>query len=707
MTFTSRPVRILLQALLLAALVLCALATRRHVLNAQRQLTRDGSIPFTLESALAFRRIQMAYRDGDLPRMDRGIQYPEGVAARETDTLGAERLYAETARRWPGLLNLAEKVRWLHLLWFSLSIPAIFFWVKWMGGGAFGGFWAAAFYAVAISAVARSTGQELSHENNALPLLIGHLALEAWRRNRAGSSLARGLAGFGAAVLAALALALWDLVQFYLALYMAWGLWCALRGRLSRTELWSGAVPMMAVLLAAGLRNPYLRSHGFLVSPVMGLGWGMLLAGAPLAQRQRPATRAILGLAPVLLAAALSHLVLPAYGHFASLLAAKLRFLNRRPDNPALLTFDQRILWVPALHSTSWTLAFQWFPALFLLTAAAVCALMRPDVRTRRAFSSFPPLLFFLLASLGAFILFFRFHVWVAVFACGLIGLAAGVLAAPEARRWRPWGLALLAAGWTLEASQPWRGPIRLGRPPAETPEAKAWDGPLFWGRPNVYASETEELMNHLNTYVAPEPVLANFGVSATIAAYGGCPVVLHPKFESPDIRAKVREYGEALFTGDEAEFRSWMESQGATVFVYSMGEFSDIQPGYQMRYMVNAPEPPTNAAARLFEQRPEELKHFTPQFANRKYRVFRLAHSPVAARLSQVRAGQARAALEGGELDLAEWKAAHALRMDDGNEEAQEILRVVLGLRDSGFRPGEDAAAIPEASPMAPADPW
>jgi len=78
-----------------------------------------------------------------------------------------------------------------------------------------------------------------------------------------------------------------------------------------------------------------------------------------------------------------------------------------------------------------------------------------------------------------------------------------------------------------------------------------------------------------------------------------------------------------------------------------------------------------------------------------------------VAARLSQVRAGQAREALEDGELDLAEWKAAHALRMDDGNEEAQEILRVVLGLRDSGFRPGESAAAIPEASPLAPADPW
>jgi hypothetical protein len=40
------------------------------------------------------------------------------------------------------------------------------------------------------------------------------------------------------------------------------------------------------------------------------------------------------------------------------------------------------------------------------------------------------------------------------------------------------------------------------------------------------------------------------------------------------------------------------MESMGATVYVHSMGEFSEIQPGLQMRYMVDALEPATNAAA-------------------------------------------------------------------------------------------------------------
>lgn len=707
MTLTSKPIQIVLQAVLLLALLAGAAGLRRHVLNAQRQLTEDGSIPFSLESALAFRRIQLMYRDGDLPRVDRGIQYPEGVVTREVDTLGAERAYAQAARWWPGTLNLAEKVRWLHLAWFCLAIPAMFFWVKWMGGGVSGGFWAAAFYAAAISAVARSTGQELSHENNALPLLLWHLAAGAWAWNRAGSARARIGWGWVSAGLAGLALCAWDLVQFYLMLFMAWGLAAAVRGRLSREALWGRYGPMMAVLLFLGLRNPYLRAHGFLLSPTLWLGWGTLMAGAPLAQRQRRATRIVLALIPLLAGLVLSRHYLPGYSHFASLLWAKLRFLNIRPDDPALLTFEQRILWVPALNSTSWGLLWRWFPALLLLTGWAAYGLITASAKRRCVFAGFPPLLFYLLASFAAFILFFRFHVWLAVFACGILGLRAGSRELSGNRRRRGMVLALLALGWLVEASQPWFGPVRFEKSRVETPDAPKWDGPLYWGRPNVYATETEELMNHLRTYVAPEPVLANFGISASIATYGGCPVVLHPKFESPEIRDQVREYGEALFRDDEAGFKSWMEAQGATVYVHSMGEFSSTRPEYQMRYMVNALDPATNAAARLLEQRPDDLEHFEPQFANRKFRVYRLKRSPVAARLAQTRAGQARAALERGELAEAEMMAAHALRMDEVNEEAQEVLRLSLSLRDAGFRAGEEDVPVSEAPPMAPVQAW
>ncbi len=235
----------------------------------------------------------------------------------------------------------------------------------------------------------------------------------------------------------------------------------------------------------------------------------------------------------------------------------------------------------------------------------------------------------------------------------------------------------------------------------------QTWKEPLRWGRPNVYATETEALMDHLRTYAAPEPVLANFGISASIATYGGCPVVLHPKFESAEIRETVQAYGEVLFRGEEQEFCDWMEAQGATIYVHSMGEFSTLKPGLQMRYMMDTLEPATNAAVRLFEQRPEELEHFVPQFANRKFRVFRLKESPVSARLADTLARQSRVALENGELELAELKAAHVLRMDTENEEAQEVLRHAGSLREAGFREDEEGGAIVDVPNLAPANPW
>lgn len=694
-----------LLGILLLGLFAGGVATRRHVLNAQRELTSDGSIPFTLESALAFRRIQMVYRDGGLPTVDRGIQYPQGVVSREVDTIGVEKLYVRAAQCWPGAFSLAEKIRWLHLLWFCLAIPGMYFWVRRLGGGARGGLWAAAFYAVAISAVARSTGQELSHENNALPLLIWSLAITAWARQTT-SGRGKMAGGWLAAILVGAALCAWDLIQFYLLLALAWSLVEAIRGRVNKTELWTVLIPLMAVLLAAGLRNPYLRTHGFLLSPVMALGWGGVLAAAPVAQRQRGATRLILGLLPLLLVSLWASLYLPAYGHFGSLLWAKLRFVNIRPTDPALLTFAQRILWAPALNSTSWLLLWQWFPALLVLTFLAIWGLVRMAFRTRCDQPNFFPLLFYFLVSFCAFILFFRFHVWVAIFGCGLVGLWAGQLACCENARWRSVLSSLLVCGFLLEAAQPWLGPIVREKMAFEAPSAKQWAGSLFWGRPNVYAAETDALMKHLRTYAAPEPVLANFGISAAIATYGGCPVVLHPKFESATIRHKVQEYGAALFKGDEAEFRDWMEAQGATIYVHSMGEFAAIEPGLQMRYMVDALDPATNAAARLFEQRPEELQFFAPEFANRKFRVYRLKHSPVAARLAETLAERARTALENGRLAPAEWQAAHALRMDADNTEAQAVLRHADALRQSGFRADEDDW-VEEAAPLAPAKPW
>ena len=720
--------------LLLALLIATgAVAVRRHVFNAQRALTPDGDVPFTLESALAYRRIQLAYRDGILPSLDRAIGWPAGIDTRATDSSGAEYALAAAARAWPGTLPLADKIRWLELIWFcTLSVAGLFCLVRWAGGGWAGGAIAAAFWAVAISAVARSTGQELSHENDALPLVIWSLAFMArlWR-DRDGVRSAP-FSGWLSALLMSSALCLWDLVQYAAGLAALAHLVPALAGRLDRRRWLHGVLPMTMCLLAAALANPYLRAHGFWASPVMAAWLAAAAVGYPALRACRWWPRALAALLVALAVAAASSLFASSYSHFGALLAAKLRFLNCRPDDPALLTFEQRILWTPALNSTSWMSVWEWFPALLILSALAIpvglAALRKatpknpspclrassPSVFERRrqqpaqASSALPFFVFLAaswLVSLLAFILFFRFHVWLALFACALVGLSAGALWPRAGFGGRLATVTLLLAAFGIELSQPCIKPLR-------------------WGRPYTYPAEAEALMDHLRRYVAPEPVAANFGVSGAIAAYGGCPVVLHPKFETPDIRRDVEAYGTSLFRGTEADFRDWMISKGATVYVHSMGEFSDVLPGLQMRYMVDALEPATNAAARLFEQRPEELQYFTPQFANIKYRVYRLKTSPSVTADADLLAARAAEAFETGRLDAASLWSAHALRLDPTHLDAATTLRHASALSSAGVQPADpddtaldldidpdfpldDAGFAPHIAPAAPPWPW
>ena len=75
----------------------------------------------------------MVYRDGDLPRVDRGIQYPGGVVARETDTLGTERVYAWAAKNGRGCCGWMKNPLVAVGLVLSGDSGHVF-WVRWMGG---------------------------------------------------------------------------------------------------------------------------------------------------------------------------------------------------------------------------------------------------------------------------------------------------------------------------------------------------------------------------------------------------------------------------------------------------------------------------------------------------------------------------------------------------------------------------------------------
>lgn len=666
--------RIALLGLSLAGTYAVGLSIRRDVLEAQvEQIGAD--VPFTLESALHYRRVKMQYDRGQLPVVDEMVQYPEGIRIRAIDGVTSEPVFAALAHLFPEGMPFADRVRWLEAGWFCLAIPLLALAVRLWTGGWTPGFLAALLYAVAMPAVLRSTGQELSRENFALPGLMA-AAVAAVGFLHTGTRPRLWLAGFSAA--SAFSLMAWDLMQYMVGLF-ALGMTVHVGRRSAPVDhrLMSLLGALIVAVVSLALLNTYHRHHGLLFSPMtfwlvaIWVAGRMRLPEAGKGGASRSATQPLriwlIMLLPPLAVLVLSGLMGSygaSYGHFGELLWAKLRHLNVKPDDPAVLTYYQRIMWVPSLHSATWELTKWLFPySVWLVGAFSIVAwFISRHIQD-------PVIRFWLLVfgfSLLAYVLFVRFHVFVAVAMAMIAGWMCGRRAL--ASWWlRSVAVVLVLAAVVAEGMHTTRN--RYGM-----------------GRPNVYYQEMTELAQWLEQHVSPEPVLANMGVSASIATYGKCPIVIHPKFEDPSIRKRLETYGTLLFGDDERALRDWMDGLGVRYYVYAKGEFAREKPEYQMRYFVNRMDPPETAPARRFERDDDGLRYFRKKWGNRKYSVYEILTVGDSNRADAL-AELAAELLAAGRLAEAEARAMQALTIDQQHDQALKIIRHVGSLMQQGVR--------------------
>ena len=621
------------------------------------------------------RRIKMLHDRGILPEVDEAIQYPEGIRIRQIDAVTSEPFQAWLVRQLPESMSFASRLRWVEAAWFCLALPLLAWMVRRWTGSWWAGLLGALIYGTCLAGVLRSTGQEISRENFAFPWLMLAYGASAAYLVPSGSDRRVGWAVI-AAVSTAFALMSWDMIQYVIA---ATAIGASAYILIRRADLipvdgliWYGGITF-AVLLT-GLFHPYHRFHGLAVSPLMALLAGNL--AAVWYGRRQPRTgdwKQRWGIpltciaAPPLLVLALGAMTSygASYGHFGELLYAKIRFLNEKPADPGLLTYHQRVMWVPALHSATWGLTNWLFPfTLWIGMVIAVTAWF-----TGRA--SKDPLLahvvFLFFLSVAAYVLFVRFHVFVALYAALLTGWALA-RAGRGGWSWRCAATAVAALVLWVEASHTYAERYNMSRP-------------------NVYYEEMTELADWLREHVAPEPVLANIGVSAYIATYGKCPIVLHPKFEDPTIRDRMERFGLLMFGEDEKALRDWMDELGVRYLVYAKGEFAREKPEYQMRYFVNRLNPSDSAPARRFEAEDNDMRYFKRQWGNHKYAVYR-TFSAADEQEAKVLAAESMALLEQGHLELAEERALQSVLLDPEQHDALKVLRHVGSLYEQGFQP-------------------
>ena len=381
---------------LLAAFWFRNAIAERDMISMRRAVGADF-VPFTVESAMMYGYLRdfadgraIAGVDPALPdmahcraaeQMSLNLEYVGGFLLR------VKRFFAGRGER--GAYEDAPEESRLVRYWFTAHIalaPALLFllllalrlpWPLALGG--------ALLEIVSAAALGRYTGEDLIRGAFALPFLTAFLlCLVKTERSRARFWR---VALFGTAFLSVWA---WDASQILIGAVALLEILRVLTGgapSLKRRNLW--LLAHIALVLAA-LFLPYQRAHGAFFSPV--LLW--VLPGAWLVNWIAPARarfRKTLAVLLLLGAAAWGILQIAPfrdnYGHFCALLGAKLRFANRLPADPSLLSFDQRYLWTPELHSADWTLfrmVFPWALPLWALLTLWPGAVRNSGVALRR-----------------------------------------------------------------------------------------------------------------------------------------------------------------------------------------------------------------------------------------------------------------------------------------------------------------------------------
>ncbi|MCC5842714.1 MAG: hypothetical protein JJU05_00545 [Verrucomicrobia bacterium] len=632
----NRTLRFLFLFLLGAGLWAGSIAVRRAVLAQQTRTAGDEEAPFILEAALQYRMTREVYESGRLEAFDPRVQYPEGVNRWRTYSIGAEFLYAPLARLLPSEWSLVSRFRWVSTVLFSLAVPLAALWAGLGWKSWWAGIGCGLILMVSPAFAVRSSGLALSRENLAFPVMMLFLVTDQLLRRNISSRMRWALLLL-AGLSAGFSQVFWDFSQY---LFGLWALgeiltaWKRPEYRDARRLDW---ISVTAGLMLASLAHPYLRGQGFLFSPVMILCMVLCLLGHKrLTALRLPALSAVFILFAVCWTL-IGRVFVTNYSHFGELFWAKLVHLNQKPYDPSVLSYAQRIMWTPALNSSTWLLTKSYFPVILWALLTGVVFLFRAVKRSTDVFPRH--VLLFTLVTLTMYVLFFRMHVYLILFAAASIGGMLGALARlsniPRLGKLIAGLLLLILPGVELHRMLFFE-PTNARMETADQAmmrralEEMGLSQPRVfnrWGHPGQSYDALRSLTSALNALEVPSaPVLAGFGVSGSILADTGMPILLHPKFESPGIREKVRAFYEHLYLQTEREFRDWAVSHGARIYVHAFGSLgAENDPRETPRYMVDAVNPPAHAAVHVLERASREAVWFQPLWANERYQIFRV----------------------------------------------------------------------------------
>lgn len=703
----NRMLRIAFYAFLFLAAVLSAYAMRYY--HFSKEAARYPKfLPFTKESAMMYSYALEIASGKTLPLYDKLIVGSSDVQIREEMSLGLEyflgygyRLknlfYKNTAAMKSGPYednpDFTSYARFQIRLWISMTAGIIFLWLIILRCPWPVAFVGALIYAVTPAAVSRATGQDLIKELFCIPFIASSFMFYFWFLCRPGKIK---LILLMAAVFASLAN--WDMSQLCLLLWLFFEILRVICGGVvnkKRKFLW---ICIYISAVAAGLSVPYLKTHFFLMSPAMSVFFPSLLLIYFFGGNLPYVKRIFLAITAVFAFLMLWFLVIRDfgysgnYGHFFSLILAKIHFLNVKPADPSLLNFDARILWTPALHSASFILTRYLFPATpYALAAFIIGGFIFKNARHRiiRGFSKSGFPIFMAAAFFLLYIFLVRFHVLCIIFLSVALALTFHDIVRKIKSRF-PKILLYLAGILVLLAEADYSLKLAsLGR---------SYEG--------EYAAETNEFIRWFReSDVSGRIFLTSFTISPMLKAYCGAGIVLQPKFELPGTRKRVEDYLNIIYHGTEKDLMRFCEKYKVDYYVFDRG-YNGPMGLYSTRYCANAKlierqspvfrmsyKEEKSRLRRFYEIKlPENMKSIGGG-VDVKYTIFKVISGEQSEK-SENLAVAARIAYQRGLLDVAKGLAEKSVYMDPHCYKARIIYAELFG-RAAEINLKKDAAYL------------
>ena len=660
---------------------------RQHMSFFERFLPvrHNNFSPFTIESAMMFSYSQDIAEGKGVPERDETLKHMEDIPPYAQMNMALEWFLGwgwrlkqkiapdpESSPREKLFQDHPYMAQWMSAqirLWASLTSALIFLWLlllKCPRGLAFcGGF----LHAVALAAIARSTGQDLVRGEFCIPLITMTFVLAAWCNARVRWWKAPII--FAVVFLAFIA---WDLCQM---IFTSWAVIEIVRMqlgyRMKRGTLYVWGAIAAAVLLNA-LIVPFNITYGLIHAPLLWVALPILFCCCWM---QTVGDRLkVYGWFPVMLklyvpiGAAILYVIWMKFGntpeyasnysHFAEAMKAKIQFNNVKPANALLLNYDARIMWTPSMHSATWEIASSFFPSLLFgralrfglfrflfgllpVTLALYAALMLgltlfriPRGEFRRTLSrTFLPNVFTIGFIVG-FIYIVRYHEFVILFLC--VSLPMLVHTYLRAFRHAPWKVEPGEAYTSLFAC-PRLLKFMRGVLIALLSFILFWETVVSVITPRRYTGdvpfkETAMMIMWFRQHkdaVAGKGVAANFTVGPMLKAYAGTGLVMNPQFGMKRIRDATEKYLNAMFHGTETDLAKYCAEYGADYVIYNKGACFSYSI-YSNRYIAGANEIKPESIVNRMCFEPDNLQFFyrldVPrglEGINRAYTVFKV----------------------------------------------------------------------------------